>query len=184
MARDKRSESVGGGGARASPERGWLDWVWSIFVGGIDRECDVQSIRSSLSRFGVIVDIFIPKSAGVGRGFAFVRFKHAREAELVLKSGSEVRIKGSPRLGPETCSTWFWERTVSQRGKGHVGTPIDPRGLRLERIPSPLRRLYLELGRVLFVGESYCFVSFFDEEALSSSVSADFGGRRADRRED
>lgn len=87
--------------ARLPSERRWLERVSSVFVGGIDRNYDERAIRSSLSKYGSIVDIFIPKKLNVSRGFAFVRFKHANEADLLLNSNPGVCNNGRrvSRLG-------------------------------------------------------------------------------------
>lgn len=97
------------GGARKPPKWKWFDWVASIFIEAIDRNCVKKEIRSELNKFGTIVDIHIPRKLGVGRGFTFVCFKQVSEAEFLLKSNLEIFIEG------RTISlAWAW-RSVSPR---------------------------------------------------------------------
>lgn len=71
-----------------------MERVSSVIVGGIGRDCDEKVIRASLAKFDPIVDIFIPTKFGVSRGFAFVRFKYARDAEQLLRLNPEFCIEG------------------------------------------------------------------------------------------
>lgn len=85
-------ERVKVGADRGSLEQQWLDRVALIFVEGIDRDCDDMTIWSTLNMYDSIVDIFIPKKEGVGRGFAFVRFKHEKETTHLINLNQELVI--------------------------------------------------------------------------------------------
>lgn len=85
------------GSARRRPERKWLQRVYMIFIGGIDRRCDEKLILAQLGRFGVIVDVFIPKKIGAGRGFAFVSFKQKQDAEALV-NGKHDLVLGARRV--------------------------------------------------------------------------------------
>lgn len=76
-----------------------MERISLVFVGGIDRDCGDRVIRMSLNKFGTIIDgtiinIFISKKVGIGRGFAFVQFKHEKDAMHLIKLNTEQIISG------------------------------------------------------------------------------------------
>ena len=54
-----------------------------IFIGGLPCECGDMEIREDFGKFGGIDDIYLPtdKETGKPRGFGFVTFTDARDAQ-------------------------------------------------------------------------------------------------------
>ena len=54
-----------------------------IFIGGLPFECGDMEIREDFGKFGGIDDIYLPtdKETGKPRGFGFVTFTDARDAQ-------------------------------------------------------------------------------------------------------
>ena len=58
-----------------------------IFVGGLPFSVDEEGIRSDFGKFGPIEDVYLPRDreSDRPRGFGFVTFKDARDAEDAAK---------------------------------------------------------------------------------------------------
>lgn len=71
-----------------------------LFVGGLSWETTSDSLRAYMSRYGEVVDcsVKVDVSSGRSRGFGFVMFRTADQAETVLRTrphmldGKLVRI--------------------------------------------------------------------------------------------
>ena len=58
-----------------------------IFVGGLPFSVDEEGIRADFGKFGPIEDVYLPRDreSDRPRGFGFVTFKDARDAEDAAK---------------------------------------------------------------------------------------------------
>lgn len=72
-----------------------------IYVGNLSYALDEAGLRDSFNEFGEITELTVPKDrvTGRSRGFAFITFKEATQAEAALKmdqvelSGRKVVVK-------------------------------------------------------------------------------------------
>mmetsp|Transcript_9808 Transcript_9808/g.13610 ORF Transcript_9808/g.13610 Transcript_9808/m.13610 type:complete len:302 (-) Transcript_9808:1680-2585(-) len=61
-----------------------------VFIGNLSYESTEESVRSALTRFGIVLECRLPKdrTTGQARGFGFVSFQERSEAEAAVKAGS------------------------------------------------------------------------------------------------
>lgn len=59
-----------------------------VFVGGIAIGVDKNNVREDFGRFGEVEDVYMPtdKETGKYRGFGFITFVNARDAEEASQS--------------------------------------------------------------------------------------------------
>jgi len=69
-----------------------------LFVGGIGPRTTEQDLRAFFSRFGELVEavIVVDRSTGQSRGFGFVGYQNAADAEQAMKGADGVELDGHP----------------------------------------------------------------------------------------
>ena len=69
-----------------------------LFVGGLGPMTTVADLRAFFSRFGELVDVVIVpnRSTGQSRGFGFVSYRSAADADEAIKSTNGVEMDGHP----------------------------------------------------------------------------------------
>ena len=77
-----------------------------VFVGGIALGVDQQDIRDEFGKFGDVDDVFLPQDRDTGkpRGFGFVTFRDARDAEDAAKGMNGYATHSASRHFSQTVA--------------------------------------------------------------------------------
>ena len=69
-----------------------------LFVGGLGPSTTAADLRTFFSQFGELVDaVVVPnRSTGQSRGFGFVSYRSAAEADAAIKETNGVELDGHP----------------------------------------------------------------------------------------
>ena len=92
-----------------------------LYVGGLGDYDDADGLREHFSKFGDVIDSFVPKSreTGRGRGFAFVTMKTA-DAEQAMKELHDSDFNGATLI-VNVSRPKRQDRDFGGRGGGHGG---------------------------------------------------------------
>jgi RNA recognition motif-containing protein len=69
-----------------------------LFVGGLDWNTSSQDLRAAFEKFGPVVEAIVvtDRNSGRSRGFGFVSFERAPDAELAIKTMDGAELDGRP----------------------------------------------------------------------------------------
>jgi nucleolin len=67
-----------------------------IFVGNLSYDATLDDVREAFAKIGPLVDVALPAgtNGAANRGFAFVTFEHADDADRAIKEMTGVEIRG------------------------------------------------------------------------------------------
>ena len=82
-------------GVPSRPRRSSVGPV-KLFVGGLSWDTGSEGLRGAFARFGPIVEAVVVEDRGTGRsrGFGFVTFENAQDADEAVKQMSGAQLDG------------------------------------------------------------------------------------------
>ncbi|KAI8470888.1 MAG: hypothetical protein J3K34DRAFT_385032 [Monoraphidium minutum] len=89
----------GGGGASSALAEAK---AWKLFVGQISFDLSEEEIAPFLGQFGTILELALPRTDGRSRGYAFVTYASAAEAQAAIDGANGAVIPADPRARPLT----------------------------------------------------------------------------------
>ncbi|KAJ7569030.1 hypothetical protein O6H91_01G058200 [Diphasiastrum complanatum] len=115
--------------------------TYSLLVLNITFRTTADDLYPLFDRYGKVVDIFIPrdKRTGESRGFAFVRYKHADEAQKAIDRLDGVNVHGRDII----IQFAKYGRSMERIQRGRITSPSPKRSSRSDsRSPRRIRRHY------------------------------------------
>lgn len=187
--RDRRSRSRGGGKPKDD------GFGRKCYVGNLDYHTDKHYLHEKFGKFGTIVDVFVPQDpTGRPRGFAFVTFEDARDAEVATKEMDNkeldnrvIQVNIARERPPLEQSRAYRERERHGGRRPATSRKIYVGNLGMDTKESELEDLFYKCGRITRVDvkqvsrpPGFAFVEFEDERDAEDAVRK-FNGYKFDK---
>lgn len=151
-----------------------------LFVGGLAWESTEESLRDYFEQFGPVESINLKRNKedqSKHRGFAFVKFQYAEDADKVLNQ-REAHIVDGSKIDPKSACP-IGIKPEQRTKKIFVG------GLQAETTDEKLKEYFSEFGQILNNIEyavdhntkkkrGFCFIEFASESTVDKIVKAKY----------